>query len=333
METTTEMSTGMTDASVSTTAADATSETTAGNCPMATQQEVQVDNGVGTLHGTLLLPDGCAPYPIAILHVGSGPTDRDGNSPLLEGMNNSLQYLAQDLQARGIASLRYDKRGIAASAGAIDPDVTKLRFEHYADDLGLWIDYVRNDSEQFGDITLVGHSEGALIAPVASTATPPDRVVSLAGAGRPAADILREQVAGIFTGDLLTEAHTIIDELEQGNLVQTVSPELMQLFAPSVQPYMISWFAYDPAQVLANLPHPVLIAAGTTDIQIPVSDADILAAANPAAEVCIIEGMNHVLKHATLDPESQAQAYSDPERPVVPELVDCLATFILADGA
>ncbi|MEZ4384906.1 MAG: helix-turn-helix domain-containing protein [Nannocystaceae bacterium] len=87
----------------------------------------------------------------------------------------------------------------------------------------------------------------------------------------------------------------------------------------------------DPAPVLAGLTMPTLIAAGTTDIQVSVDDAALLAQARPDAAQCIVEGMNHVLKAATLDPDSQAQAYMDPSLPVVPALVDCVAEFVLND--
>jgi len=70
----------------------------------------------------------------------------------------------------------------------------------------------------------------------------------------------------------------------------------MSLFRPSVQPYMISWFKYDPAAEIANLEVPVLILQGTTDLQVHVEDAKLLAKAKPDAKLRIFDGMNHVLK-------------------------------------
>src|ERR1043165_3945869 len=79
---------------------------------------VTLTTPTGALHGTLLVPASTRPVPLAVIIAGSGPTDRDGNSPMLQGKNNSLKMLAEGLAARGIASVRYDKRGIAGSAKA-----------------------------------------------------------------------------------------------------------------------------------------------------------------------------------------------------------------------
>lgn len=332
-------STGGTETMADTEAGSATTADSTGPAPMAPDDcvpepamelPVGIHNGLGMLIGTLLLPEGCPPFDVVLIHAGSGPTDRDGNSPLLIGSNDSLKLLAEALQQRGIASVRYDKRGVAQSADATQPELD-LRFEDYSTDLTLWMDAVRAQDD-FGDLTLLGHSEGALIASVASSSSAPEHLISLAGAGRPAADVLREQLSQWPDGPLLDEALAIIEQLELGNTVENVSPELDPLFRPSVQPYLISWFAYDPAEVLSELTVPSLIAAGTTDIQIPVNDAALLAAARPDAQLCIIEGMNHVLKEATLDPVSQAQAYNDPSLPVVPELIDCVVGFILDEA-
>ena len=300
-------------------------------CPEAAEEMLELDNGLGTLHGTLLVPEGCEPHPVVLIHVGSGPTDRDGNGPSLRTTNDSLKLLAQALQERGIASLRYDKRGISASAGAASPDPSVLRFEDFADDLGRWAQLLRADDERFGSLTILGHSEGALIAKVASSQNPPAQIISLAGAGRPAGDVLREQLKAQIDGDLLDEALAIIASLENGETVAEVSAPLQSLFPPAFQPYIISWFAYDPAMVFAELQIPALIAAGTTDIQVSLADATLLSEARPDADVCIIDGMNHVLKAATLDPDSQSQAYSDPSLPVVPELVLCIVDFVAGE--
>ena len=63
---------------------------------------VELPTEGGTLHGTLLLPAGAAPSPVALIIAGSGPTDRDGNSAALPGANNSLKLLAESLAERGI---------------------------------------------------------------------------------------------------------------------------------------------------------------------------------------------------------------------------------------
>jgi len=80
------------------------------------QLPISLDTDQGTLYGSLLLPQSDKPVPVALLIAGSGPTDRDGNNPE-GGHNDALKKLAQVLARNGIASLRYDKRGVAASRG------------------------------------------------------------------------------------------------------------------------------------------------------------------------------------------------------------------------
>src|SRR5690606_26762440 len=91
--------------------------------------EIALATPWGRLCGSLVLPDGAGPWPAALLVAGSGPTDRDGNSPLLPEPCDNLKLLAQALAGRGIASLRYDKRGIGDSHyPGLREDA--LRFEH-----------------------------------------------------------------------------------------------------------------------------------------------------------------------------------------------------------
>ena len=87
----------------------------------------------GGIHGTQLRPSNDAPVPVVLLIAGSGPTDRNGNVAGLPGPNDSLKMLAEGLAANGIASVRYDKRGIAASSSA-GPKEADLRFDTYVAD-------------------------------------------------------------------------------------------------------------------------------------------------------------------------------------------------------
>ena len=105
-------------------------------------------------------------------------------------------------------------------------------------------------------------------------------------------------------------------------------PALAVVFRSSVQPYVISWFHYDPAREIARLKMPVLIQQGTTDIQVSVGDAELLAKANPAAKLVLIEGMNHVLKEVPAEREKQLASYSDPSLPLAGKLVDEIASLI-----
>lgn len=284
----------------------------------------------GTLHGTLIVPDGVAQPPVALLIAGSGPTDRDGNTRAgsMQLINNSLRLLAEDLAAQGIATLRYDKRGVAASLGAATNEAD-LRFSDYVDDAVAWLNQLNADP-QFGNLFVIGHSEGALIGTLAAQQVDVAGVITMAGAGRTAPAVLDEQLSNQLTGDLLDQARTIMSELSEGRTVDETPPALATLFRSSVQPYIISWFRHDPAQALAELSMPVLIVQGTTDVQVPTSDAHLLATTTPDAELVIIDGMNHVLKAASGDRVAQLPVYTNPDLPLHKNLIAPLARFIQA---
>ena len=200
--------------------------------PSSESRELVLGEGASALHGSLLTPGAGPSGPAVLILPGSGPTDRDGNTPLAGGPNNCLRLLAEGLAARGIAA------------------------------------------------------------------------------------------------ELMTQADALLAALATGHTVAVVPPSLMALFRPSVQPYLISWFGYDPAVEVARLAVPVLIAQGTTDTQVAVAEAERLAQAHPPARLLVVPGMNHVLKMAPAEPAAQLRSYSDPTLPVAPELLDGVATFV-----
>lgn len=280
----------------------------------------------GNIEGTLMLPVAAYPMPVALIIAGSGPTDRNGNSRALPGANNSLRMLADSLAARGIATVRYDKRGIAASAaaGAREED---LRFTHYTQDAADWIRKLRADP-RFSTITVIGHSEGSLIGIIAAREARADGLVSVAGAGRRPQDIIIEQLTGQLPDSIVKRAREFMRRIEAGESPDSVPPILAALFRPSVRPYLASWFRYDPPAELARLTVPVLIIQGTTDIQVSQDDAKRLSAGSPAARLVIIDGMNHVLKAAQGTRGEQMPAYSDSTLPVMSRLIEEIATFV-----
>ena len=115
----------------------------------------------------------------------------------------------------------------------------------------------------------------------------------------------------------------------QGKTVDNVDPMLYSLFRPSVQPYIISWFKYDPQDEIKKLKQPVLIVQGTTDIQVSVDDANNLLNANKNAKLEIIEGMNHIFKEAEADIQKNISTYSQPDLPVKKELIEVIVDFII----
>ncbi len=284
------------------------------------------------LFGTLEIPSGpssgSGPFPVALIIAGSGPTDRDGNSPA--GVkSDAYKLLAQGLAANGIASLRYDKRFSGQSTTTMTE--ADIRFETYADDASAWLNLLGKDA-RFNKLVIIGHSEGSLIGMLAAQRSSVAGFISIAGAGRRIDEVLLEQLKPQLSPAALTESARILTELKAGRTVsedkialpaQLVGP----LFRASVQPYLISWLKYDPAQEILKLKNPSLIVQGTTDIQVSVQDAQRLANALKTKPE-LIEGMNHVLKLASLENAAQQRAYTDPTLPIAPKLLERIVAFI-----
>jgi pimeloyl-ACP methyl ester carboxylesterase len=291
----------------------------------STQLPMRLQTEQGTLFGTLLKPAGEPPHTVALLIAGSGPTDRDGNNPE-GGMNDSLKRLAQSLAKQGIASLRYDKRGVAASRAAT-PNEQDLSVEAYVNDAIAWSHLLRQDPD-FRNLVLIGHSEGALIASLAAPEAQASSVVSLAGTGRPIDQVLREQIATRLPPALRAQSNTILDQLLAGQTTEQVPEQLQVLFRPSVQPYLISLLRQNPAEAFARLRIPALIVQGSHDIQVSIEDALALSAAKPDAEQILVSGMNHVLRITKADLQSQIASYNNPKLPLAAGLGETIGQFI-----
>jgi hypothetical protein len=302
-----------------------TSSVTASKRPDATVVETAIvlETKTGKIYGTLTAPQHAANIPVALIIAGSGPTDRDGNNTMMH--NNSLKKLAFDLSKAGIAALRYDKRGIAESmnAGASEAD---LRFDNYVTDAEEWIQLLKND-KRFSRVIVIGHSEGSLIGMIAGRTA--DKFVSIAGAGESADKLIKRQL-GNQPQRVQEMCASILDSLKHGDQVTNVMPMLYNMFRPSVQPYMISWFKYDPQIEIAKLTIPVLIVQGTNDLQVTVDDAQKLSAAYPKAQVKLIEKMNHVFKIVEGDKKANIAAYNNESLPNAPLLIKTIAAFIKA---
>lgn len=291
-------------------------------------QALALEIPAGRLHGSLLLPKSDQPLPVALLIAGSGPTDRNGNNPM--GHNDSLKRLAQGLARQGIASLRYDKRGVGESL-ALAPDERELSVETYVADATAWVEKLQDDP-RFASVILIGHSEGALVASLAAARQPVAALITLAGSGRPIDEVLREQLQGRLPPALLASSHYLIDELRAGRTHQPVPEALEVLFRPSVQPYLISLFRQDPAQAFARVTAPALIIQGTHDMQVGIEDAQALQRSRPDAELTLIMGMNHVLRIVPAQPQKQLASYNEPDRPIARALTERIAQFLEIHG-
>lgn len=292
------------------------------------ERAVSLEIPAGEIKGKMLLPDVESP-PVILIIAGSGPTDMDGNTVLgaVTIKNNSLKFLAEGLAERGIASLRYDKRGIASSAAA-GKEEKDLRFDDYVADARAWIDLLSGD-DRFSDIFVVGHSEGSLIGMLASEGNAKVKgFVSVAGAGHPAYELIETQISN-QPAEVCQLVKSINDSLRAGKTVTDIPAGLMALYRPSVQPYLMSWYRYDPREVVARLEQPVLIVQGDKDIQVSVEDAELLKSAQPRALLQLIENMNHVLKHCeSVDAGEQQATYTNPDLPVVENMLNIIEKFI-----
>lgn len=298
---------------------------------IASEETIEAPGPRGSLLGTFIARAGFHAPPVLIL-PGSGPTDRDGNNPL--GVRASpYRLLAEALAERGIPAAIIDKRGMFASAGAIEnPNAVTLA--DYAGDAASWIAVLRARTDA-PCVWLAGHSEGGLVALIAAGHDlPVCGLLLLSAPGRPLGEIIRAQIeASPPLSPYSEEAGSILSRLERGEPVADVSPALAPLFGPAVQPFVIDLLSHDPAALAAAVNVPVLVLHGTADLQTSVEDARRLAAAAPRSRLVLLDGVNHVLKAVPADDRAaNLAAYADPHLPLAPGVADAITDFIAAHG-
>lgn len=326
---------------------DAADRPAAGQTSNGIETDASVEIDGGTLHGTLLMPEIDSQAPLVIIVAGSGPTDRDGNSRALPGRNDSLKLLAEGLARGGIASLRYDKRGLGESAyeGLREED---LIFADFVNDLLSWVLWADTRGD-VSNVYVAGHSEGGLIVLSALAAdldagldVDPQAArlvrdivtgaICIAAPGRVFDAVVLEQLERSLGPDsaLFANAREIFAAIRDGGEVPEVPQELASLFRPSIQPYLRSMVQFDPALLAAATPQPLLLVTGVEDIQVPVSDAEALSTVRPDARLVVIPGMNHVLKIVPpADLAANQRAYADPAFELSEELVNAISEFVL----
>lgn len=286
------------------------------------ETDIVLETPTGKIFGTLTTPKQFSKIPVALIIAGSGPTDRNCNNSMMK--SDAYKKLAHELAEKKIASVRYDKRGISASAAA-GLSESELRFENYVKDANDWIQLLKKDN-RFSVITIIGHSEGSTIGMIAAKNA--DKYISIAGPGQSADKVLKEQL-GAQSKEIQEATFPIIESLANGKLVDTVTPDFNSLFRKSVQPYLISWFQYDPQLEIQKLNIPILIIQGTNDLQVSVDDAKRLSKANPKAQLLLIEKMNHIFRILDGNRQANIATYDQPNLPIAPELVKSISDFIL----
>jgi pimeloyl-ACP methyl ester carboxylesterase len=280
----------------------------------------------GNIYGTLTTPPGMNKVPVVLIIPGSGPTDRNGNSTL--GVNaNTYKMIADSLQKEGIASLRYDKRGVAESAAALENE-DSLTFDDGVND-AIGFTKMLKQYWRFTKVVLLGHSEGSLIGMRVAEQEKVDGYISVAGVAQRADKIIETQFKA-QSKELSGQAKVYFDSLLKGYSVHVPDNEvaLASVFRTSAQGYIRSWLHYTPEDEIKKLTIPILILQGTTDIQVAEKEAKKLAKAAPDATLTIIDGMNHVLKQAPEDRAGNGATYTNPDLPLSPGLMPAITSFV-----
>jgi pimeloyl-ACP methyl ester carboxylesterase len=294
-------------------------------------EAIEAVGPLARLSGTLLRASEGGEGPVALIIPGSGPTDRDGNNPL--GVAASpYRLLAEALLERGIATVRIDKRGMFASKAAI-ADANAATIPDYAADTAAWVAATRQATGA-SCVWLIGHSEGGLVALVAAQELEGlCGLVLVAAPGRPVGDVIKAQLrVNPANFVLVPSADAAIDALAAGRRVDpaTLPQPLLGLFNPALQGFLISLFSYEPADLAAKVKLPMLIVQGGRDTQVPVADAERLAAANPAAKLVVLPDLTHVLKDVPDGtPTANLATYRDPALPLGKGVAEAVANFIV----
>ena len=293
-----------------------------------TAENVTVSTPAGhTLAGTLTLPAGTSasrPVGAVITISGSGPQDRD--EFLGFGDFRPFRQLADSLARRGIAVLRMDDRGVGGSTGAFKHTTSA----EFAEDIRAGLAYLRSRPEIDGRrLAVVGHSEGAVIAPMVADAEPSVRgIVLLAGVARPVMSTLRMQMINNINHDLkLTAAG-------RDSAITMIPARIDTMMA--ADPWMKYFLTYDPTVTARRVRTPVLIITGANDQQAPPDqvaeqEAAFRAAGNVDVTAHVIPGVNHLF---VVDPDGFPGNYTKLPAPVrvkaevMGEVVDWLVAHL-----
>jgi uncharacterized protein len=318
--------------------------------------EVSWQLGETAVEGTLLLPAGQGPFPAVVMVAGSGPTDRDWNSPLIPGTNGSARLIAQALAEDGIASLRYDKRATGPHAAENMRLLTgKVSLQSHLDELlGAVATLAGHPDVNASRIFALTNSEGALHAlnyQVHAPAVPFAGLVLTAPPGRAVGVVGRSQivaqVAALPDGARIIAAYdAAIAQFLAGepmtpdsDLPQGVQMLLQALAAPVNQPFARELWVTNPASWLAQVGVPVLVVIGKKDIQVDWrADGEPLqraVAGHDNVEFVFPENANHVLKYqdkppAELSPAELVAAYNSPDTRLDPDALAAIRAWLIA---
>ncbi len=285
--------------------------------------EILVMNDSIQLPGTLTYNPNLKTQPLVIFVPGSGNVDRNGNQAMMNSNANYIKMLNDSLAQKEIAFYRFDKR--SATASNIKFMMDDMNFENFINDVNLIVDYFKND-ERFSSITLIGHSQGSLVAMLADH-THVDKYVSLAGTSDSFDTIITRQIQTQNGDSLATIVRSHFKELSETGTINKVDPNLVALFNKPTQPFLLSYMKYVPSEEIKKVNIPTLILNGTKDLQVLVADAERLHNEKPDSKLVIIGNMNHVLKSIYNDNDNM-KSYNSPDFPLSKRLLSVLEEFI-----
>jgi len=276
-----------------------------------TAEEVTVPTPMGhTLAGTLTLPKGASrarPVGAIVTITGSGPEERD-ESIGIPGYRPFRQF-ADSLGRRGIAVLRMDDRGTAASKGTFKGATSA----DFAEDIRAGLAYLRTRPEiDTMHLGLMGHSEGAIIAPIVALKEPNIRaLVLLAGVARPAREVLVSQLNNNINHNAR------FSQAQKDSAIAAIPQTIDRMMA--ADPWMAYFVVHDPAADARQLRKPaVLMLTGSNDQQadakqIPDWMAAFIAAGNTDVTGVVLPGMNHLF---VVDPDGFPGNYAKLPPPI-----------------
>ncbi|WP_299524388.1 alpha/beta hydrolase [Winogradskyella sp.] len=287
-----------------------------------TTEEFLLMNDSIQLPGTLTYNKNLEQQPLVIFVQGSGNPDRNGNQTALGVNANYIKALRDSLNKNNIAFYSYDKRNVTKAN--IPILINHFVFEDLVADVRTVIDSFKSD-KRFNSITLLGHSQGSLVAMLA-VSDDIDKYISLAGLGESVDNAITRQISAQSESlGQTTKDH--FKELKSTGKIKEVNPMLLSIFAEANLDFLKSYMEYQPTNEISKLKIPTLIINGTKDIQVTVKDAEALHKANPSSKLVIIENMNHVLKTIEKDSDNLT-SYSKADFPLSQELITVITKFI-----
>ena len=298
-------------------------------------RELELTSGPQRLAGTLALPDGDGPWPAVLLASGSGPLDRDSNHR--RACFDVAGQLAPALARAGLASLRYDKRGVGATPG----DWRAAGLYDNVDDLAAARDTLAARPEiDAGRLLVAGHSEGALLAAaLAARGAPLAGLVLLSCSARPGAELLRWQ-ARRLQPTLPAPVRGLL-RLFRTDLEAKVAANHQRIAATTTDVARVGgvrlnarwtreFLTHDPRTDLARVRVPVLALTGDKDLQVDPADLDRIAATVPGpVEVHRVPDLTHTLRRQP-GPASMRSYRAELRRPVDPVVLDTVVDWCSA---